>query len=424
MTGRNQRSGIDDRWMKRIKQPDGRTANEKSSLYGKVTRYRVRWVDDAGKEHSKSFKLKRDAEAFEKRLTADVVRGDYVDPRNAKVTFGVVAEQWFESKSHRKPKTLAGYRSLLDTLILPRWGDVALKAIDYSAFATWIGSLSVDGSQKGGALSASRIRQTHQCMGAVLKFAQRSGFVNKNVAAEMERKFDLPTEHAREQHALTREQLLGLVSHMRRYATVTLILGCVGIRAGEAFAVRRMNVRDKKMVVTEASTNVTGKGLVTDRTKTGKTREVAVPGWAWDILVAELPADNRALVFPNRNGTEMTNHQYRYEFDKAVAAIQAETNAQREKEIAEAGQAVTPEFPTISPHDLRHTCASLLISTGANIKVVQRQLGHATAAMTLDQYGHLYDADLTAAADVLSEALRSTAVSLRYLDGRKMVRAG
>lgn len=400
--------------MKRVKQADGTMREEPSPLHSKVTRYRLRWVDENGKEHSKSFKLKREAEAYKRKNIADVVRGDYVDPKKAAVTFSVVAEQWFQSKAHRKPKTLAGYRGLLDTLILPRWGEVALKAIDYPAFSTWVGSLSVDGSQRDTALSASRIRQTHQCMGAILKYAQRSGLVAKNVAAEVERKYDLPTEHGREQHALTREQLLAFVSHMRRYATLTLVLGCVGIRTGEAFALRRVNVKDKKMVVMEGATNVTGRGLVTDRTKSGRTREVAVPGWAWDRLAAELPADAKAFVFPNRRGTQMTNHQYRYEFDKAVAAIQAETSAQRQKEIAEAGQAVTPEFPTITPHDLRHTCASLLISTGANIKVVQRQLGHATAAMTLDRYGHLYDADLTGAAEVLSKALETTAVSLRY----------
>ena len=71
----------------------------------------------------------------------------------------------------------------------------------------------------------------------------------------------------------------------------------------------------------------------------------------------------------------------------------------------EHGQPRTPEFPTIFPHALRHTAASLLISTGANIKVVQRQLGHATAWMTLDRHGHLYRDDLQAAAKALGEAM-------------------
>ena len=62
------------------------------------------------------------------------------------------------------------------------------------------------------------------------------------------------------------------------------------------------------------------------------------------------------------------------------------------------------------PHGLRHTTASLAISVGANVKVVQRMLGHATAAMTLDPYGHLLDDDLTGVADTLGKAIESTAV--------------
>ena len=50
-------------------------------------------------------------------------------------------------------------------------------------------------------------------------------------------------------------------------------------------------------------------------------------------------------------------------------------------------------------HDLRHTCASLWLGAGADPKVVQRILGHASAAMTMDLYGHLFDHNLWAAAD-------------------------
>jgi integrase len=67
------------------------------------------------------------------------------------------------------------------------------------------------------------------------------------------------------------------------------------------------------------------------------------------------------------------------------------------------------------PHGLRHTMASLAISAGANVKVVQRLLGHATASMTLDRYGHLLNNYLSGVADALGKAIDSTAVSLRYL---------
>jgi integrase len=58
-----------------------------------------------------------------------------------------------------------------------------------------------------------------------------------------------------------------------------------------------------------------------------------------------------------------------------------------------------PTFPSLTAHDLRHTAASLAIHSGANPKVVQRMLGHASAAMTLDVYADLFESDL----DVVAE---------------------
>jgi integrase len=57
----------------------------------------------------------------------------------------------------------------------------------------------------------------------------------------------------------------------------------------------------------------------------------------------------------------------------------------------------------VTIHDLRHTAASLAVSAGANIKAVQRMLGHASAAMTLDVYADLFDDDLDEVAEVLDK---------------------
>lgn len=67
-------------------------------------------------------------------------------------------------------------------------------------------------------------------------------------------------------------------------------------------------------------------------------------------------------------------------------------------------------FPRVTPHDLRHTAASLAISAGANVKAVQRMLGHASAAMTLDTYSDLFDDDLDGVADALDAARESSVV--------------
>ena len=60
-------------------------------------------------------------------------------------------------------------------------------------------------------------------------------------------------------------------------------------------------------------------------------------------------------------------------------------------------------FPRITAHSLRHTYASLAVSSGANVKVVQRQLGHKSAAMTLDVYSDLFDADLDSVAQAFDK---------------------
>ncbi len=188
------------------------------------SRWRVRWVDDSSSEHTRVFERRPDARAYLDGLTADIQRGAYVDPRKSAETFGSVAEQWFATKGHRKPKTVAGYRSILETLVLPKWGEVPLKQIDYQAYSTWLGSLAVDGSQRGTALSASRITQAHQLVGAVLKYAQRTGKISRNVAAEIKRSEDLPTPAERERRYLNHPELLQLAKATERFETLTLVL--------------------------------------------------------------------------------------------------------------------------------------------------------------------------------------------------------
>ena len=66
--------------------------------------------------------------------------------------------------------------------------------------------------------------------------------------------------------------------------------------------------------------------------------------------------------------------------------------------------------PAMTLHSLRHTAASLAISSGANVKAVQKMLGHASAAMTLDVYSDLFDDDLDAVASRLDDGLANTVV--------------
>ena len=96
------------------------------------------------------------------------------------------------------------------------------------------------------------------------------------------------------------------------------------------------------------------------------------------------------LLFPDERGGLLRNTNWRRRaFDRAAR-----------------GAGLTP--PRLRVHDLRHTAASLSIHAGASVKAVQSQLGHASATMTLDRYGHLWPDEL----EVLSDALDAVAAHL------------
>jgi site-specific recombinase XerC len=132
-------------------------------------------------------------------------------------------------------------------------------------------------------------------------------------------------------------------------------------------------------------------------------RSVPLPRFLVDDLTLVLAGKDRDdLAFPGARGGVLRNRTApRAWFDRAATAI---------------GE------PGLTPHELRHTAASLAVSAGANVKVVQRMLVHASAAMTLDRYADLFDDDLDALADRLdavressrglsADSLRTTPVS-------------
>ena len=83
------------------------------------------------------------------------------------------------------------------------------------------------------------------------------------------------------------------------------------------------------------------------------------------------------------------------------------------KAVAESG------VPRTTPHDLRHTAASLAVGAGANVKAVQNMLGHASAAMTLDIYADLFDDDLEAVATALDQARSRESVGTAWAPRRE-----
>lgn len=105
-------------------------------------RYQARYRDATGREHAKRFDLKKDARSWLDGVTSAVQTGTYVDPKAGRSTVGALAPLWLQVKAGRvKPKTLYGYQGLLKTLVLPRWGDVAVSGITTADVEAWVSSL-------------------------------------------------------------------------------------------------------------------------------------------------------------------------------------------------------------------------------------------------------------------------------------------
>jgi integrase len=192
-------------------------------------------------------------------------------------------------------------------------------------------------------------------------------------------------------------------------------LSYTGLRWGEMAALRVQDFDVLRRRVSVSRSVTESGGLVWSTPKTWERRSVPFPAVLADELAALMVGKGRDdLVFTDMRGGVLRNSNWRARvFEPAVQAVQAGALALRAKEVAATGVAITPQFPTITPHDLRHTAASLAVSAGANVKAVQRMLGHAKASMTLDVYTDLFDEDLDSVATNLDAAIRSAAAPLR-----------
>jgi integrase len=168
-----------------------------------------------------------------------------------------------------------------------------------------------------------------------------------------------------------------------------------GLRAGELATLRvaRLDLLHGRCEVVESATEVAGR-LVWGTTKTYERRSVWLPRFLCAQLAADLADRSRApedLVFTMPQGGRLREPKFAERYFKPAALAAGLPAALR-------------------VHDLRHTCASLLIREGASIKAVQYHLGHKSASITLDRYGHLFPEELDHLADRLDQLHTRAAV--------------
>lgn len=335
----------------------------------------ARYKGPDGRHHSKAFRRKVDAENWLALEESKSIKGEWVDPTAGKVTYGEWSNRWLSGLHSIKPKTLAGYESLLRSRLLPTFGGTELRRITTTAVRAWVASMVDEG------LSPARTRQALQVLHASLDVAVDDGLLARNPTDRVKP----PAVRKRRQLFLTADQVAKLAeaaeSRQEGAGALVSLLAYAGLRWGEVVALRweNVDVARRRVKVKESATEIGGR-LDWGAPKTHEVRTVIVP----EFVIEGLGKPGEGLVFTAPMGGPLRHSN----FTRGVWVPACET-------------AGMPDGLLI--HDLRDTAASLAISAGASIKAVQRMLGHASAAMTLDTYGSLFDEDLEDLADRMQE---------------------
>lgn len=366
------RGTIVDRWWASKDGIRVRTARYRQGL-----RYRAMYRGPDGRQRSKSFTTKDQAAAWLRVELAKMDGGSWTDPRAGQVRYAEWVNEWLTGLDV-KPKTMAGYESLLRSRVLPAFGPVPLAKITSPMVRRWVAQMVEEG------LSPSRIRQARQLLNASLDTAVADGLLARNPSAHVR----APADRPRTQRFLDSDQVVRLAAsaegRQRRAGALVTFLAVSGLRWGEAVALRRSNLdlMRRRVLVREAATEISGK-LIVGTPKTHRVREVALPRFLADTLAEHCAGMGLGdLVFTSPQGGYLRSSNFRRTVWKP---------ALRDAGLDE----------ELRVHDLRSTTASMLISSGASVKVVQKTLGHASAAVTLNVYAGLFESDLDEAADAL-----------------------
>ena len=141
---RNQRGSVEDRWRKRVKDESGNTVDAPSAVAGKVRRWRARYVDNAGREHSRTFDRKVDAQKWLDAQLASLLRGEHVAPKDAKLTVGEWCDKWLAGYGTRRKSTVRQAEVHIK-IIKAHFDAVPLSAVRPSDVRAWTAALKAEG---------------------------------------------------------------------------------------------------------------------------------------------------------------------------------------------------------------------------------------------------------------------------------------
>lgn len=321
-------------------------------------KYRARYRDESGRERSRHFDRKRDAQRWLDEVTTSVVTGMYADPVAGKVTFADFYRSW-SARQVWVAGTLRNFDSMIKSA---PFTDVPMSQIRRSHIEQWVKVMS-------GSLAPATVARRVKDARSVFRGAMRDRVITLDPSEGVR----LPRQR-RAEHALqipTPEQVGAIMSAAESgFRPFVALCAFAGLRLGEASAI---NVSDidflrRSLTVHQQVQRVKG-GTEVRAPKFGSERTV----YLGDDLIATLARHCETLRSP-----------YLFTGESGDPMPPSTVGKHWRKTLKGAG------LSGVRIHDLRHFYASGLIAAGCDVVTVQRALGHASATLTLSTYAHLW----------------------------------
>ncbi len=338
---------------------------------------------------------KREAERFWAKRQAEIDAAGAGFVKGAKDTLADYLARWLldYGAPNLKPTTLASYRTLADRHVIPALGAVPLSDLTAQAVSAWQADMLRKPGRGGRALSLKRVANARMMLHTALQEAVRLGVISSNPVARVRPPKQTPKKV--EGFTLVQVEALTATAEGHRLEALFATAWQTGMRMGELLGLRWTDVDfDAGTVRVEATAASTGGPVFiqTPKTEAG-TRTLALPPptmaairahrarQAQERLKAGKAWQDRGLVFPTSKGTPIM-----------PTSLEKTWYAVRDR----AG------LPPFGFHSLRHTYASLALSSGVALEMVSENLGHKNPGFTKRVYAaYLLDAK-RAAADTMA----------------------